>query len=368
MGTILADAVLDRASTLLVDVTKRRWPDVALIRWLNDGQLAILALRPDAYTAIRAVQLIAGTRQFLPVGDFELLDVPRNIDQDVAGVAASGTLAAAVPINTDTVTIGPAVYTFRTALTSPAVTYEVLLGGSATAARLNLVAAINGASGEGTAYGTGSKAHPLVTAVINGTAIDVTARETGIAGNTIATTAVLDSGSWGAAVLQGGVDAAYSSLTAPRYLDRKQLDLSSPSWHQATAAAEIVHWMYDRAVPKTWWCYPPQPAVSPGFVELDVSAAPPAMTIVGVDGGLLTSTLGLDDIYLNPLLQFTVYRAYSEDSEYAQSGKAAASYNEFLQSLGLKTETNKRFVPKRNQPPRYQEAQKSDNQGAFGLP
>lgn len=363
MGTILADAILDRASRLLVDTTKRRWPDATLINWLNDGQLAILALRPDAYTATRRVQLSEGTRQVVPAGDFELLDVPRNVVADVAGVAATGTLSSAAPVAGNTVAIGPATYTFRSALTDPAVPYEVLLGGSAAVARTNLVACINAGTGAGTLYGTGSKAHPYVTAAVVGSNVVVTARETGTAANSIETTATLGGGSWGASVLEGGVDATWDAGPATRYVDRKQLDLSNPAWHTATASATVGHWMYDRAIQKTWWCYPPQPAADQGYVEIDVSAAPPEMTVLGVDGGLLTSTIGLDDIYLNPLLKFTEFRALSEDSEYANSGKAGAAYNEFLQSLGLKTETNKRFVPQKNQPPR-----KPDTQGAFGSP
>jgi hypothetical protein len=150
------------------------------------------------------------------------------------------------------------------------------------------------------------------------------------------------------------------------YIDRKQLDNSNPSWHAVTADDVIQHWMYDKRVPKTWWCYPPQPDSSQGYAELDVSAVPPLMTLQGIAGAAQDSTLSLDDVWLNQLLQFTVYRAYSKDAEYTQAGgKADMAWREFLQVMGLRTETDIRFDPKQDRQPRNSEPPKSENQGAF---
>lgn len=241
--TISATGLIQRAATLLVDLQKRRWPESTLLTWGNDGQLAIVALRPDAYTQTQVVQLQVGTRQSLPPGAFSLLDVSRNM----------------------------------------------------------------GTNGE----------------------------------------------------TPGG---------ACLYVDRKRLDNEDPLWHTAPASAVVLQWMYDRSIPKTWWCYPPQPTSNQGYVELDVSTAPPAMTIDGVAGATVTVDSALDDVYVNPLLEFMIYRAHSEDAEYASSGKAEMFYDSFLRMLGLKTETDKRFRAGRNQQPRYDAPPKSDLQGAFGEP
>ena len=86
-------------------------------------------------------------------------------------IRATATLTsdATAPSDDDTVTIGDTVYTFKTALTTDpaAVPYEVLIGISAAVALDNLKSAINGTSGAGTTYGTGTAAHTQVTAETN---------------------------------------------------------------------------------------------------------------------------------------------------------------------------------------------------------
>jgi hypothetical protein len=86
-----------------------------------------------------------------------------------------------------------------------AVPYEVLIGADADGSLNNLIAAINGAAGAGTTYGTGTVAHPTVTAgTVTAHAFVVTARTAGIAGNLIATTEDDAHLSWGAVTLASG--------------------------------------------------------------------------------------------------------------------------------------------------------------------
>jgi hypothetical protein len=133
------------------------------------------------------------------------------------GVSASGTLTFSnTGTNDDTITIGARVYTLKTALSSgPTVANEVLIGVSAAATRNNLVAAINGAAGEGTTYSVGTLAHALVTAAASSTAaIIVTAISHGTAGNSLATTDTSSHAAWGAATLSGGTDdTAYTAAS-----------------------------------------------------------------------------------------------------------------------------------------------------------
>lgn len=133
-----------------------------------------------------------------------------------AGAAATGTLTLTDNAgDTETVTIGDRTYTFVTALTEPAEADEVLIGADAGESLDNLVAAINGDEGEGTAYGEGTEAHADVTAARGeGDTMVVTARELGTDGNSIASTETMADGSFGAATLGGGKDvvAATASL------------------------------------------------------------------------------------------------------------------------------------------------------------
>lgn len=103
--------------------------------------------------------------------------------------------------NTETVTIGATVYRYVTVL---AQAYDVLIGGTASQTIANHIAAVNGAAGEGTVYGTGTVAHPDVTASSAPGDMIATAKVAGAAGNAIATTSTAVNATWRAATLQGG--------------------------------------------------------------------------------------------------------------------------------------------------------------------
>jgi hypothetical protein len=126
-----------------------------------------------------------------------------------AAVAATGTLTGTTIAVNDTVTIGSTVYTFKSPVTTA---YHVLVGATDSDSLDNLIAAITAGAGAGTAYGTGTLVHPTVTAAAGaGDTMDATALTAGTAGNSIATTATLTAGGWGAATLTGGVAANLST-------------------------------------------------------------------------------------------------------------------------------------------------------------
>ena len=78
---------------------------------------------------------------------------------------------------------------------------------SAAGAITNLIAAINGGTGSGTLYGTGTVAHTLVTASAGaGTTVVLTAKTGGTAGNAIVTTETMTNASFGAVTLTGGLN------------------------------------------------------------------------------------------------------------------------------------------------------------------
>jgi hypothetical protein len=144
---------------------------------------------------------------------------------------ASGvlTVSGTGPQKNDTVTIGSTVYTF---VVSPAVAaYQVSIGGSATATLTNLVAAINGTAGAGSAYGSGTLTNTQVSAsAVVGSATTITAIIGGSGGsnatrgNNLAASTTSANLSWDSATnvnhkLTGGGAAAantvkYSSTTA----------------------------------------------------------------------------------------------------------------------------------------------------------
>jgi hypothetical protein len=158
---------------------------------------------------------------------------------------ATGTLTGTTIAADDTVTIGATVYTFVAALTDPDVPFEVLVGASDSESLDNLIAAINGAAGAGTTYGTGTTAHLSVTAAAGaGDTMVVTAEDFGSNGNSIATTATLTSGDWAAAALAGGSLATEASkgdqLIDGSYLYTATANVSITStsgWEKSAVAA-----------------------------------------------------------------------------------------------------------------------------------
>lgn len=128
-----------------------------------------------------------------------------------AAVAASGTLTSDnTNVTTlDTVTIGLQVYTFKTALTAITTANQVLIGADADASLLNLIRAINATGTPGTDYGSLTPQNPLVTAAaaVTAHAFLITANTPGGIGNAIVTTEGSTHLSWGAATLQGGLNA-----------------------------------------------------------------------------------------------------------------------------------------------------------------
>ena len=139
----------------------------------------------------------------------------------VAAVAANQTLTLTGNVTElDTVVIGTTTYRFMNDLV-PDVAYDVLKGATASDTLDNLIAAINKAAGEGSTYGTGTVAHPLVTATAgDGDTMLVTAKVKGTAYNTTPTTNPIDSGNkiaWGDATLKNGIDGTVGGKGTLRF-------------------------------------------------------------------------------------------------------------------------------------------------------
>lgn len=79
MGTILAQTILDSASTLLQDTGKVRWLEAEMLGYLNEGQREAVLIKPSAYVKAVAVQTVAGSKQELPSDGVALIDVVRNM-------------------------------------------------------------------------------------------------------------------------------------------------------------------------------------------------------------------------------------------------------------------------------------------------
>ena len=73
-----ASSVIDDAVKLLMDDGSVRWRRSDLLGWLNDGQLQIVIVRPDAKTTTGPIVLVEGPLQRIPTAGLRLMDITRN--------------------------------------------------------------------------------------------------------------------------------------------------------------------------------------------------------------------------------------------------------------------------------------------------
>lgn len=115
-----------------------------------------------------------------------------------------------------------------------------------------------------------------------------------------------------------------------REASRVTLDSEISDWHKPvpmSSWADVEHYVFDNMSPYTFYVYPCPPAgLATHMIEI-VHAALPIMA---------GSNLGLHDVYVNPILDWVLYRALSKDAEYAgNSARAAGHLEAFVQALHL---------------------------------
>lgn len=76
---LTAANIITRASDIIQDQTKVRWPEDELLRYLNDGRREIAIIRPDLYATTEVVTLASGTKQDVPASGSRFLDAVRNM-------------------------------------------------------------------------------------------------------------------------------------------------------------------------------------------------------------------------------------------------------------------------------------------------
>ena len=140
---------------------------------------------------------------------------------------------------------------------------------------------------------------------------------------------------------------AASDKKVVRVVARSVLDDQRPSWHTETATNNIQHYTYDPRNPKEFYVYPPALATaqleviytdSPGTHSLSASALDPT--------GSNNEVIKLDDIYLSPLTDWILYRAYSKDAENGNNEqRAAAAFQTFSAAIGTKTQVDAAAAP-----------------------
>lgn len=76
---LTAQNIIDRAETILQDTTNVRWQATELLQWVNDAQRQIVLLKPDANPTVASVLMTSGTKQTIPSGGTQFIDMTRNM-------------------------------------------------------------------------------------------------------------------------------------------------------------------------------------------------------------------------------------------------------------------------------------------------
>lgn len=161
-------------------------------------------------------------------------------------VQATGTFTlTGNPSASDTVSVNSDQYTFVSALDSAGGSAnEVLIGATASDTIDNLIAAINGAAGEGTLYGTGTVASTLITAAAaSGDALTATAILAGTSGNAITTTDSGSAGAWGAGMLAGGTNGSLSTIATPGNVGIVSIDILAQHVVCVVSNSQRFYWI-----------------------------------------------------------------------------------------------------------------------------
>lgn len=131
------------------------------------------------------------------------------------------------------------------------------------------------------------------------------------------------------------IDVAYNMTgssdrgSAITKADEELLKLEDPDWATSTPSTTVVHWMQRPTETRTFSVYPPQPDGTAAVVELQVCLYP----TVAVDGD---TELDFSDEFQQVLVDYIVYRAYSEDRALEADDAAAAKHFQlFVEQLEL---------------------------------
>jgi hypothetical protein len=109
------------------------------------------------------------------------------------------------------------------------------------------------------------------------------------------------------------------------YIQVMDLD---PDWHSAQAANTIQHWMDDPADPRSYYVYPP--AAAGTKVEITYPAIPPTILLSEIS----TENISLPDEFIDAMVEWILFRAYSELNSSKFVGAAGTHLNQFATMVG----------------------------------
>jgi len=118
---------------------------------------------------------------------------------------------------------------------------------------------------------------------------------------------------------------------------RNSFDLNRPGWHTDTAKTAIRHWIFDNRSPRDYYVYPPVHATTAVWAEILYSKEPDLIpsTTDSPAYDADDTEMGVSGSFVNPILEFMLYRAYQRDGETANAMLAAQHLQQFYALLGI---------------------------------
>lgn len=130
----------------------------------------------------------------------------------------------------------------------------------------------------------------------------------------------------------------YSTGAAITLTDKAVVNALDPSWRSATASATVELWMFDERDPTHFEVYPQQPDTDTGYVLGIYSLCPTDLTDI-------TQVIVLNDVYASPMINYLLFRAYSEETDANALQQAVGYYNIAVTELDRKDLIMKTYDP-----------------------
>ena len=156
--------------------------------------------------------------------------------------------------------------------------------------------------------------------------------------------------------------ALNTDSNAVRHIDKRQFDDQRRGWTGVAAHKTLQYYMYDERNPKEFYVYPRPKKFSESDasrVEVVVSESvdPHTYRVADYPGGTdpldgtipegtTDEVIHLDDIYVEPLIDYIVARCYQKDADYAGNASLVQTHMAlFREGLGIKTEADMAVAP-----------------------
>lgn len=140
-----------------------------------------------------------------------------------------------------------------------------------------------------------------------------------------------------------GTSGSATGGRAIRIVDFDILNTQEPDWNDPTVTGDathgttVKHYVFDQDDPRKYYVYPG--VAGSAYVEIVYSKSPD-------DFSSTSSTLDIDDIFANAVIDFVLFKAYLKDSEYAGNvQRSSQHYQLFVNSLGSGTQAQNLINP-----------------------